>query len=244
LRIHIPAIALGLAVILFSCPTRTYGQDASASQGQSSSNAKPRVFVRGHPSPSTPASAAATAQMAEIGRTFGQKCEQVQIESGPDVADYLVELVSPDTNGASHHKGKVVVMDRRSGDPVGGKSAVAMDMLLADACGIITVQWAVHSSELLGMREIENVLEPHPGATPQAAPNNTANVSITSNPSGADIQIDGNYVGSTPSEVKLPPGTVLIKIQKKGFNAWERRLKISGGDVKVSADLDASAAPH
>ncbi len=64
-------------------------------------------------------------------------------------------------------------------------------------------------------------------------------VAIKSAPDGADITVDGRYVGSTPSTVTLSPGDHLIKIEKSGFKAWERTITVSPGSaVTVSATLE------
>ena len=68
-----------------------------------------------------------------------------------------------------------------------------------------------------------------------------ANTAIASNPSGADIEIDGSYVGSTPSSVQLENGEHEIHIKKNGFQDWSRKIKITGGTINVNADLEASS---
>ncbi|HSR52178.1 MAG TPA: trypsin-like peptidase domain-containing protein [Acidobacteriota bacterium] len=55
-------------------------------------------------------------------------------------------------------------------------------------------------------------------------------VEFTSDPAGAEIYIDGDFQGSTPSRLSLPEGTYLIKVVRPGFQPWERRLKITQGN--------------
>ena len=66
-------------------------------------------------------------------------------------------------------------------------------------------------------------------------------LAVSSNPSGADIQLDGLYVGSTPSSVPASVGTHTITISKSGFGAWQRSIQVSGGTVNVAADLSRSS---
>jgi PEGA domain len=62
---------------------------------------------------------------------------------------------------------------------------------------------------------------------------------ISSKPVGAEIEIDGEYAGNTPSQLKLPPGFHTLKIIKKGFDPWERRIRVEGGDTRsIAADLE------
>jgi hypothetical protein len=63
-------------------------------------------------------------------------------------------------------------------------------------------------------------------------------VNIGSTPDHADIEIAGNYVGSTPSTVDLPSGKTTITVQKKGYQPWARTMNITGGSVTVNADLE------
>ncbi len=69
-------------------------------------------------------------------------------------------------------------------------------------------------------------------------PNPQASLDITSNPSGADISVDGNFVGDTPSELAVAAGVHTITISKHGFKPWERKLTVSSGKVTVAADLE------
>jgi PEGA domain-containing protein len=79
-----------------------------------------------------------------------------------------------------------------------------------------------------------------PGSAPAASIASSAVgtlLDISSTPDGADISIDGNFVGSTPSEVSVANGDHIISLKLAGYTAWERTLKTSGGKVKISAPL-------
>ena len=64
-------------------------------------------------------------------------------------------------------------------------------------------------------------------------------VDIASTPSGADIEIDGKFVGSTPSSVALAPGDHDIAVKKSGFAGWSRKVSVSSGHVNITAELTA-----
>jgi len=66
----------------------------------------------------------------------------------------------------------------------------------------------------------------------------TASVAIESVPGGADIEIDGNFVGNTPSTVQVSLGEHSVFVKKKGFADWSRKLNITGGSVHLTAELD------
>jgi hypothetical protein len=65
-----------------------------------------------------------------------------------------------------------------------------------------------------------------------------AGVTITSEPPGADIMLDGAFVGNTPSTLQVPPGAHAVKITK-GPLRWERKVTVqSGSNLNLSATLE------
>jgi len=71
---------------------------------------------------------------------------------------------------------------------------------------------------------------------------NIAQIEIASSPAGSDIEIDGKFVGSTPSLVKVSSGEHTVKLTKSGYTAWERTLTTLPGSVRISPDLQPLAA--
>ena len=62
-------------------------------------------------------------------------------------------------------------------------------------------------------------------------------VDITSTPSAADIEVDGKFVGSTPSSISVSPGDHEIAVKKNGFAVWDKKVTISTGHINLSAEL-------
>jgi hypothetical protein len=87
--------------------------------------------------------------------------------------------------------------------------------------------------------------EPAP-ANPQAEPHaesdvpmQPANVTIKSMPPGCDINVDGKFMGSTPSTIQLSPGEHLVSVEKEGLRPWQRTMTVTaGGSVAVDATLE------
>ena len=73
-------------------------------------------------------------------------------------------------------------------------------------------------------------------ATPQA-PSNMAQLRITSSPSGGEILVDGQAVGSTPLEVQVSQGMHTITVSKTGFRSWERTMDLPAGSTAISPTL-------
>jgi len=81
-------------------------------------------------------------------------------------------------------------------------------------------------------------------AEPAAASSTQATMRIESTPPGADVELDGAFAGDTPSEVGVAAGEHSVRVTKSGYKAWERKIRISTGTVKLAAELEkAEAAP-
>lgn len=80
-------------------------------------------------------------------------------------------------------------------------------------------------------------------STPQNAATQSATLDISSTPRDADIELDGTFAGNTPSSVGVAPGDHTIKITKKGYTAWERKIHSSSGNVRLVAELEANTTP-
>lgn len=65
-----------------------------------------------------------------------------------------------------------------------------------------------------------------------------ASVVVKSTPPGCDINVDGNYMGSTPSTIQLAPGAHLISIEKDEMTPWQRTMTVTaGGNSNIDATL-------
>ena len=69
-----------------------------------------------------------------------------------------------------------------------------------------------------------------------------AMLDIASSPTNADIQIDGRFAGSTPSSVGVVGGEHTIRLTKKGFTTWERKVTTTTGHVNLVAELETITA--
>lgn len=78
-------------------------------------------------------------------------------------------------------------------------------------------------------------------AATAAAPAHVS-LAVESTPSGADIEVDGGFVGNTPSSVNVAPGSHQINVKKKGFVTWTKTLNVTGGTVHLNAELDSESA--
>jgi hypothetical protein len=68
----------------------------------------------------------------------------------------------------------------------------------------------------------------------------TGSVAIASDPSNAEIYVDGQFVGQTPSTLQLPAGSHHIEMKADGKHTWSRDLEVlKGSQLAIHALLDA-----
>lgn len=92
-------------------------------------------------------------------------------------------------------------------------------------------------------KSVSNAPYPDPGA-PRTTPTTTAQATlvIDSTPPSADIEIDGAFVGNTPSTVSVASGNHQIVVKQKGFTDWTKTLNVTGGTVHLNARLEQGTA--
>jgi hypothetical protein len=74
-------------------------------------------------------------------------------------------------------------------------------------------------------------------STPAEAPKGSVN--IASNPSGADVSVDGEFVGNAPAALKLAPGKHTLSVKMTGYKDWSREITVySGSEVQLTANLE------
>jgi PEGA domain len=78
---------------------------------------------------------------------------------------------------------------------------------------------------------------PAPTMASTTAPSQ-ASLVIESTPEGADVEVDGAFVGNTPSTITVAAGSHQIAVKKRGFNDWSKTLNVTGGSVHLNAELD------
>jgi hypothetical protein len=84
---------------------------------------------------------------------------------------------------------------------------------------------------------------PQPAPTPAPAnplmPEEPASVDFNSNPPGADILIDGNLVGNTPSTLHVDAGRHVIQLRIGGYRSWTRTMVVEpGSSPSIRATLE------
>ncbi len=71
-------------------------------------------------------------------------------------------------------------------------------------------------------------------------PETPARLRVTSAPEGARVLVGGRVRGTTPLALDLPPGPTSIVVDKAGFRAWRRNVRLTpGSEETLRAELEA-----
>jgi serine protease Do len=95
------------------------------------------------------------------------------------------------------------------------------------------IAFALSSSDMLG---VLHRFFPTSAVSPQDSartPEGTGTVNVTSDPDGADVFLDDNFVGNAPATLKLSVGVHTIRVQSPGHTDWQRAITIQK-DSEVS----------
>lgn len=87
--------------------------------------------------------------------------------------------------------------------------------------------------------EISNHQEEADANKPTAPTNTNGTVNVSSNPTGADVLLDGNFVGNTPASLKPSAGKHIITVKMSGEKDWSRDITVeAGSEVQLTANLE------
>jgi PEGA domain len=76
------------------------------------------------------------------------------------------------------------------------------------------------------------------GAMSALPADSSATVSLTTNPDGADVYVDGQFNGNSPATLKLKPGKHSIRVSMTGYSDWTREISTdAGSSVHLTATL-------
>ena len=64
-------------------------------------------------------------------------------------------------------------------------------------------------------------------------------MTVDASVANCDIEIDGNFMGNTPSTLTLAPGKHEIVVKKTGYTDWTRSMMVGAGSVRLSAEMVA-----
>jgi len=64
-------------------------------------------------------------------------------------------------------------------------------------------------------------------------------VNVSSNPPGAEVFADGDFVGNSPAILKLAPGKHTVAVKSSGYTDWSKEITVqSGSQLQLNANLE------
>jgi hypothetical protein len=72
-----------------------------------------------------------------------------------------------------------------------------------------------------------------------SAPAAATGLTVEASVPNCDIEVDGSFVGSTPSTLNLAPGKHEIVVKKTRYQEWSRSMMVGSGAVRLSAEMVA-----
>jgi hypothetical protein len=105
----------------------------------------------------------------------------------------------------------------------------------------VSIQTQVTKSEEEKTTE-ETAKESKPAENAAAEPAK-GTVNLFSNPTGADVYADGDFVGNSPAVLKLAPGKHTVAVKSSGYADWSKEITVqSGSELQLNANLEKHAS--
>jgi hypothetical protein len=70
-----------------------------------------------------------------------------------------------------------------------------------------------------------------------AAAAGSAGLMVEASVANCDIEVDGSFMGSTPSTLNLAPGKHDVVVKKAGYKDWSRSMMVGSGAVRLNAEM-------
>lgn len=179
-------------------------------------------------------SGGARPQTAEIIKTFTERCPTVVVNNIRDKADYVAVLDHEGGKGLLRKDNKVAVFNKE-GDSIVSKSTRSLGNSVQEACEAIASDWGKRPAP---SPAAETSAQPTTASAAAPAASNMIRISVNPSVAGAEVELDGAFVATTPSVLEIQPGEYEIKISKAGYKTWQRKIKALNGTINVSPQLE------
>jgi len=104
--------------------------------------------------------------------------------------------------------------------------------------GFQSIGFALSSTDLIEVLDRFYPAVTAPGTPTMQASDGFGMVTVSSDPDGADVYLDGKFVGNTPATLKLPIGEHAMRLTSTNRVAWERTVEIlKDSQVNLRAQL-------
>jgi hypothetical protein len=227
------AFAASAAIFVLSNHVRALAQDGNVviyrALDSVGSVLKPSVYVDGRQGARLANGSYVSLRLAPGKHSFesSMKKSAVEVEVKSNQTVYLQMVIE---TGVLHGMGRLILATAAAAKQVlpGLRPLDANQTLPADA----TTPSPPPEAPAADNQPADTGAESGPPAQP-------ASVIVKSTPPGADINVDGKFMGNTPSTIQLAPGEHQISIEKEGLRPWQRTMTVSpGGSITLDATLE------
>lgn len=81
--------------------------------------------------------------------------------------------------------------------------------------------------------DMDRAISQLPTEAPPPEPAEKAELNITSEPPGAEIEVNGEWIGNTPTTLKVDASRTVLRLTLGGYQTWERTFTTSPGDRRT-----------
>lgn len=81
--------------------------------------------------------------------------------------------------------------------------------------------------------DMDRAISQLPEKLPEPPAAELPKLTITSEPTGAEIEINGEWIGNTPTKLQVEDGKSVLKVTLSGYQVWERTLRLRPGDERT-----------
>jgi len=107
----------------------------------------------------------------------------------------------------------------KDGDSIVSHSTRSLGNAVKGACDAISADWPARAEKTAAASQSA---QPAAAVAKSMEVSSASKISISSIPANADIEVDGNFVGNTPSLIEVTPEEHSVVVKKTGYKNWER----------------------
>ncbi len=97
----------------------------------------------------------------------------------------------------------------------------------------------IPAGAVVNVTKEEGNQKPEVGTANASSAQASGAVNVSSVPSGADVLVDGQFVGNCPAALKLTPGKHTVTVRMNSYKDWSRDINVeAGSQVQLNASLD------
>ena len=122
-------------------------------------------------------------------------------------------------------------------DPAKVKQQVGLSLAKVATTATVAPAVVATPSRAASASRAANLATPTSEARPAGSKHSGAELTVSSTPDGAEIEIDRKAAGNTPMTIPLSHGEHWVTLRKDGYRLWRRKIKTEGSPLELNAEL-------